>query len=145
MGWIPDGMSSTRPAAKGTPAPARTSSRPHLAPAACANCGIVESVRAVEVKALGTGLGAVAGGVVGGLLGHQLAPGNARAAATLVGAGAGAYAGHEIEKSAQNSMSYQVRVRMNDGSRRTLYQRAQPVIDIGQEVRLTERGALAAG
>jgi outer membrane lipoprotein SlyB len=145
MGWIPDTLSRAQPAAKSTTAPGRISARPSLATGGCPDCGVVESVRAVEVKGLGTGLGAVAGGLVGGLLGHQLGPGNGRAAATLVGFGAGAYAGHEIEKSAKNFMSYQVRVRMTDGTRRTFYERAQPAIDIGQYVRVTERGAISAG
>lgn len=42
----------------------------------CLDCGVVESVRAVEVKGQGSGLGAVAGGVAGALLGNQIGNGN---------------------------------------------------------------------
>ena len=40
----------------------------------------------------------MAGGVLGGVLGHQIGSGRGNTAATIVGAGAGAYAGHEVEK-----------------------------------------------
>jgi len=148
MGWLPDARSRAAEAREPqiqAPAPAtRTPSRSALA-SRCADCGIIESIRAVEVKGEGSGLGAVAGGVVGGVLGNQIGSGNGRAAATVVGAGAGAYAGHEIEKNVNNTVSYQVRVRMNDGTYRTLNQRAQPAWTVGQKVRVTERGIAAAG
>src|SRR5665647_265339 len=35
----------------------------------CAGCGVIESVRAIEAKGPGSGLGAVGGAVVGGRLG----------------------------------------------------------------------------
>ena len=37
----------------------------------------------------------------------------------LVGAGAGAYAGHQVEKSQKSSTTYQVVVKMEDGRSRT--------------------------
>ena len=106
---------------------------------------MVESIRAVEVKGQGSGIGAVAGGVVGGVLGNQVGHGRGRTAATVVGAGAGAYAGHEIEKNMNRKVSYQVRVRMNDGTYRTFYEPAQPAFTVGQKVRATEQGIVAAG
>ena len=54
-------------------------------------------------------------------------------------------AGHEIEKNMKKSVNYQVRVRMNDGSYRTLYESAQPALAIGQKVRVTEQGISSAG
>jgi outer membrane lipoprotein SlyB len=53
-------------------------------------------------------------------------------------------AGHEIEKNANKSVSYQVRVRMNDRTRRTFYERAQPALAVGQKVRVTNSGVIAA-
>jgi outer membrane lipoprotein SlyB len=61
----------------------------------------------------------------------------------VVGAGAGAYAGHEIEKNMNRGVSYQVRVRMHDGTVRTFHEAAQPPYGIGQKVRVGERGILA--
>lgn len=154
-GLMPSVRSGSAPAAAGSPAagskqpsaPASSakSAKPRLAAgsASCADCGVVESIRAVESKGQGSGLGAVAGGVVGGILGNQVGGGHGRTAMTVAGAGAGAYAGHEVEKNMNKSVSYQVRVRMNDGAMRTFYEASQPALAVGQKVRVTERGVIA--
>lgn len=89
---------------------------------ACLSCGTVESVTPVQrsTKAEGPGLGAVAGGVLGAVLGNQVGHGNGRAAATVLGAVGGGYAGNAIEGNMKNVTLYQVGVRMEDGSRRTV-------------------------
>ena len=147
MGWLPSVESKVEPAPKAA-APAKSAAaRPRVMPsaaAACRDCGVVESIRAVEAKGEGSGLGAIGGAVVGGILGNQVGRGSGRTAATVVGAGAGAYAGHEIEKNVNKSVSYQVRVRMNDGTYRTVHERAQPALAIGQKVRVTEQGIVSA-
>src|SRR5689334_4329921 len=66
-------------------------------------CGVIQRVELVQQKGQGSGLGLIAGGVVGGVLGHQIGSGRGNTAATIVGAGAGAYAGNEIEKNAKKS------------------------------------------
>jgi len=96
--------------------------------AECRNCGVVEKVVAVKHKGQGTGVGAVAGGVVGGLLGHQVGGGNGKKAMTVVGAVGGGLAGHEIEKQARATTTYRVRVRMDDGTTRTVTQTSAPVV-----------------
>jgi outer membrane lipoprotein SlyB len=131
---------ASAPAAASQPARTRVA-----AGANCPDCGVVESIRAVENKGQGSGLGAVAGGVVGGLLGNQVGGGSGRTAMTVVGAGAGAYAGHEVEKNMNKSLSYQVRVRMSDGSLRTFHEASQPALSVGQRVRVTERGLAVIG
>ncbi len=145
MGWMPSALSGGGGAADKAAAasPGRWS---WLAPApACDDCGVIESIRALPVKGQGSGAGAVGGAVVGGILGSQVGRGRGRAVATVVGAGAGAYAGNEIEKNMKDSVTYQIRVRMNDGTIRTLHEPAQPAVTIGQKVRVTERGIVAAG
>lgn len=119
------------PSTPAAPAPVRKAQAARPAPAACGNCGVVESVVAVQRHAPVEGIagsqvtvGAVAGGVVGGLLGNQIGSGNGRAAATVLGAAGGAYAGNAIEKNMKKYTAYQVRVRMNDGTVRTLEQRS---------------------
>lgn len=92
----------------------------------CASCGVVESVETVVHKGEGSGVGAVAGGVIGGLLGNQMGSGNGRKAMTVIGAVGGGYAGNEIEKRQKSTTSYRVRVRMDDGSLRTV-ERAQSI------------------
>ena len=87
--------------------------------AACANCGTVTDVRTIKKEGEGSGVGAVAGGVLGGVLGHQVGSGRGNTAATIVGAGAGAYAGNQVEKSQKTTTTYRVIVQMEDGKSRT--------------------------
>lgn len=98
-------------------------------PVVCADCGTVEAVTAVQrqghvngVAVGGTtvGVGTVAGGVIGGLLGHQMGGGSGKTAMTVLGAAGGAFAGNTIEKNMKKVTVYQVRVRMHDGSTRTV-------------------------
>ena len=96
--------------------------------AVCSICGHVESVRTVEHLAPATGVGAVGGGVVGGLIGNQIGHGNGRTAATVIGAVGGGFAGNEIEKRTRTVSSYQVSVRMEDGSLRTVETSTAPPI-----------------
>jgi len=153
MGWMPTVLSGNEPGAypatapDTAPAAKAAASRPRISSSAstsCRDCGVVESINAVDVKGEGSGAGAIGGAVVGGILGNQVGRGSGRTAATVVGAGAGAYAGHEIEKNAKKSTRYQVRVRMNDGSYRTFHENAQPSLAIGQKVRVTEQGIVSA-
>lgn len=113
------------------------------APSVCANCGRIEGVNVVEQKGEGSGLGAVAGGVLGGVLGNQVGSGRGRTAATVVGAGAGAYAGHEIEKYAKSAKRYDVAVRMEDGSSRSFSYEKEPGFRVGDKVKVVD-GALVA-
>ena len=149
MGWMPAALSGADPAAKPAPPAAKAAaSRPRIAAATasgCSDCGTVESIRVVQLEGEGSGVGAIGGAVVGGILGNQIGRGRGRTAATVVGAGAGAYAGHEIEKNVKKTTRYQVRVRMNDGTYRTFHESTQPALAVGQKVRVTEQGIVAAG
>ena len=96
----------------------------------CRNCGVVQSVEAVQRRGQPRGMagtqvtpGMAIGGVVGGLLGNQVGHGNGRAAATVLGAAGGAYAGHAIEKNRVRYTAYVMHIRMQDGSMRTVEQR----------------------
>lgn len=144
-----DPQSSAGPAnavpAERDPSPAVSRPRVAAAGALCNNCGVVESVRAVETTAPASGLGAVTGGLLGGIVGNQVGGGRGRTAMTVVGAGAGAYAGHEVENNMNRAVSYEVRVRMNDGSSRTFRERAQPAFAAGQKVRVTDGRLVADG
>ena len=96
--------------------------------AVCAHCGTVESVQAVKQAGEGSGLGAVAGGVLGGVVGNQIGGGNGRKAMTVLGAIGGGVAGHQIEKSVRSTTVYSVRVRMDDGTLRTVTQSQAPAV-----------------
>lgn len=111
------------------------------APAPCVDCGVIDSVREVAQEGTGSGIGAVAGGVLGGILGNQVGKGNGNKLATILGAVGGAYAGHQVEKSRNKDVRYEIGVRMADGSLRTLTQDSVPSWRIGERVRV-ENGAL---
>lgn len=102
--------------------------------AVCGTCGVIEAVQAVKRKGEGTGLGAVVGGVAGAALGNQVGGGNGRKAMTVIGAVGGGVAGHEIEKQARATTVYEVRVRMDDGTVRTLERSSAP--PVGRRVRM---------
>ena len=88
----------------------------------CLNCGAVESVTPVERGGESGGLGAIAGGVLGAVVGNQVGRGNGRTAAAILGALGGGFAGNAVEKNMKKTTGYAVRVRMEDGSLRTLEQ-----------------------
>jgi outer membrane lipoprotein SlyB len=109
----------------------------------CQNCGRVESIQTITHKAEGSGVGVAAGAVVGGLLGNQVGGGNGKTLATVAGAVGGGFAGNEIEKRARATTSYEVRVRMEDGTLRTFPYSAQPGWNAGDRVKVVN-GTLAS-
>ena len=109
-----------------------------LAQAACKDCGTVTDVKTVTQKGEGSGVGMVAGGVIGGVLGHQVGSGRGNTAATVVGAGAGAYAGNEIEKSKKSTTSHQVVVKLEDGKTRTFNFGSATSYKVGDKVKVVD-------
>ena len=102
----------------------------------CADCGVVQSVREVATKGEGSGLGAVGGAVVGGLLGHQVGGGRGQDVATVVGVVGGAVAGNEVEKRVKSGKSYEITVRLEDGSNRVINEANAPSWRTGDRVRI---------
>jgi outer membrane lipoprotein SlyB len=99
-----------------------------VARAVCFNCGIIENVTPVERQGKSDGVGAVAGGVLGALVGNQVGHGGGRTAATLLGALGGGFAGNAVEKQVKKDTVYQVRIRMENGSTRTVEQASLPSV-----------------
>ena len=124
-------------ASSGTSKPTQVASAPAAAQAKrCADCGTVTEVKMVEVKGEGSGIGAVAGGVAGGVLGHEIVDGKNQGIATIAGAAAGAFAGHQIEKHAKTTKRYDVSVRMDDGTSKTIAFAEQPAWKAGDKVKV---------
>ena len=119
------------------PAPVQVASN---APArrTCAECGVIESVREIQHKGEGSGLGAVGGAVVGGLLGNQVGSGRGNTAATVVGAVGGVIAGNEIEKRVKSTKGYEITVRFEDGSSRVINAASAPAWRTGDHVRVVD-------
>jgi len=144
MGWIPTSTSSpgNNAVLSGQPTVAakRAARTQHSAPArvaaACAECGVVESVREIETMGEGSGIGAVGGAVVGGVIGHQIGDGRGQQIATVVGAVGGAVAGNEIEKRVKSGKSYEITVRFEDGSSRVIHEASAPSWRTGDRVKV---------
>ncbi len=103
---------------------------------ACANCGTVSAIREMEKKGEGTGLGAIGGAVIGGVIGNQFGGGSGKKILTVAGAAGGAYAGHQVEKGARSTKYWNVTVRMDNGSNRTISMSSAPALAVGDEVRV---------
>lgn len=154
MGWIPTSTGGSGetigqakpPAAQAKPAAANAYKAPAQPPAQvatnapararCAECGVIESVREIDTKGAGSGVGAVGGAVVGGLLGHQIGGGSGQDIATVVGAVGGAVAGNEVEKRVKSTKSYEITVRFEDGSSRVMQESALPSWRTGDRVKV---------
>lgn len=125
--------------APAAPAPAsagRTAVRPKVAAAPCADCGVIEEIRAVQVPGETSGLGAAAGGITGAIVGNQIGRGDGRTLAAIAGAAGGAYAGNTIEKSMNKRVVHRITLRMDDGSRRVLTDSSSPAHAVGDRVRV---------
>jgi outer membrane lipoprotein SlyB len=109
----------------------------------CYDCGTVESVQVIQQAAKPSGIGAVAGAVLGGVLGNQVGGGDGRKLATVAGAVGGGFAGNEVEKRTHTTATYDVRVRMEDGSVRSFPQSSQNGWRAGDRVRVVN-GALTS-
>jgi len=136
MGWTPSSTADDK-VARGAPSTYTSNS----VAARCVNCGQIESVREIVTRGEGTGLGAVGGAVVGGAIGNQVGAGRGKDLATVAGAVGGAVAGNEIEKRAKSSKSYEIVVRLDDGSSRTIHETNTPMWRPGDRVKV-DNGAI---
>jgi outer membrane lipoprotein SlyB len=157
LGWLPTSNASVPAKVSGMPeqpqqqqqmAYAETAPAPALSQgqgqlpeqearnAACSNCGVVESVRKIEHRPQGSGVGAVGGAVLGGLLGNQVGGGHGRQLATVAGAVGGAVAGNQIEGNMKTTYSWDVVVRLDNGKKRTIHSSSAPQWRNGDAVRV---------
>jgi outer membrane lipoprotein SlyB len=70
-------------------------------------------------------------------LGNQVGGGRGRVLATIAGAVGGGLAGNGIEHAVRKSTTYQVQVRMQDGSNRNFTYTTQPQVQVGERVRVS--------
>lgn len=133
---VPPGASVPPP-----PAPAPVEAP---APVPAGILGVVESVREVSQPGRGSALGPIAGGIAGAILGSQFGHGDGRSLMTIAGAAGGALAGKEVEKRATETKKWEITVRLDDGSRRTIATSAAPIWRGGERVRLVDGNLLPA-
>ena len=123
----PQGGATQAPAgpAAAQPAPAP---EPRQVAQACANCGVIDSYNSVQLQGSTNGVGAVAGGIGGAVLGSKIAGRGNHTAGGLVGAIGGGLLGNAVEKHYRVYTVYDVHVRMDDGTMRTVRQSARPAV-----------------
>jgi outer membrane lipoprotein SlyB len=100
--------------------------------------GVVESVKEVEQKGESTIAGPLLGGIAGAVLGHQVGSGRGKTVATAVGAGAGIFGGKAIEEKVRATKHWETKVRMDDGSTRTVSSESEPSWHAGERVRVVD-------
>jgi len=98
----------------------------------CTTCGVIDGYSAVKVQGQNNGVGAVAGGLGGALVGSKIAGRGNHTLGGVVGAIGGGLLGNAIETHERTTTAYDVRVRMEDGSIRTVRQSTIPTV--GQRV-----------
>ena len=98
----------------------------------CNTCGVIDGYSAVQVKGQNNGVGAVAGGLGGALVGSKIAGRSNHTLGGVIGAVGGGLLGNAIETHQRTATVYDVRVRMADGSVRTVRQASIP--NVGQRV-----------
>jgi outer membrane lipoprotein SlyB len=123
-----------------TPRPIRRAAAPKpAAPVkiACNDCGVIESINAIERKGESNGTGAVVGGLAGLVVGNQIGHSKkSRTITRVLGAAAGAAGGNQVEKNARKKTEYEIVVRMEDGSTRTITQASDDGLLVGSRVKL---------
>lgn len=152
MGWIPGSFGtpsntavpevSTNTAKPSTPKAHKAHTTPvqvatnTSSKGKCSECGVVELVREIVHNGEGSGLGAAGGAVVGGVLGNQVGGGRGNDVATVVGAVGGAVAGNMIESRVKTTTSYEITVRLEDGSRSVINSVSVPMWRTGDHVKV---------
>ena len=103
----------------------------------CTNCGKVEQIRVSEASDWKKYAAPAAGAVVGGVIGNQFGGGSGKTLLTVAGAIGGGLLGHKAESGSRDKI-YDVIVRMDDGSHRTVTYKSQPPVRDGDRVRLRD-------
>ncbi len=102
----------------------------------CADCAIVESVRAVDAPPRGGVVGAVGGAIAGAILGKELGEAHTRRVLSVLGAIGGALLGREVARQASSSTHYDVVLRLADGTLLKRRYEQTPPFATGQTIRL---------
>ncbi len=109
----------------------------------CTTCGVITAITAVKSDGKGTGIGVVAGGLAGLVIGNQIGGGSGRTIAKIAGAAGGAFVGNEAEKKARAQTSYEIRVRLDDGTETTVTEATAPRLAVGAAVRIVDGNVVA--
>jgi outer membrane lipoprotein SlyB len=104
-----------------------------------ARTGTVEAITQDAVQNVNTTVGMIGGALVGGGLGSLVGSGRGQTVATIVGAGAGAFAGNQLAQRSQ-TLVWRIEVRYDDGTFATIQQTSPPALRVGDRVRVWSNG-----
>src|SRR5258706_651801 len=124
------------PPAPVAPAPTPVVQAPKPVPAGI--LGVVESVREVKQAQRTNGSGPILGGIAAAVAGTQVGRGNGHNLATILGAVGGPVAGTAVERNVRATTHWEVNVRLDDGTTRTMNSDAQPFWHGGERVRFLD-------
>ena len=146
VGWMPlCALAQIAPADAPASPPARAPvAVPPIAPAlavpgppGCDRCGKVESIREVQIKDAWTPLGSVPTASDLGPTGvavYQIGPGFSNQGQVLVGAAGGGV--YQTRAKQRNLLRWEIGVKMDDGSVRSVTQNYEPLFVVGDRVRV---------
>ena len=109
----------------------------------CTTCGVITAITAVKSDGKGTAIGVIAGGLAGLVIGNQVGGGNGKTIAKIAGAAGGAYLGNKLEKKARAQTSYEIRVRLDDGTETTVTEATEPKLAVGAAVKVVDGNVVA--
>ncbi len=109
----------------------------------CTTCGVITAITAVKEDGKGTAIGVVAGGLAGLVVGNQIGGGDGKTIAKIAGAAGGAYLGNKLEKKVRAQTSYEIRVRLDDGTETTVKESAEPKLAVGAAVKIVDGNVVA--
>lgn len=109
----------------------------------CTSCGVISAITPVKTDGKGTAIGVVAGGIAGLIVGNQIGSGKGKTIAKVAGAAGGAYVGNKIEKKVRAETSYEVKIRLDDGTETTVTQDTEPKLAVGAAVRIVDGTVVA--
>ncbi|BCL76600.1 lipoprotein [Jeongeupia sp. HS-3] len=108
--------------------------RDQMMRAATVQSGAIENLRSVKMED-STGVGTIAGGAIGGIAaGTNIGGGNGQIISGIIGALVGGLAGNAIEKGVTQQDAYEVTVRLDNGQRIVVVQKADTPLAVGQRV-----------
>jgi outer membrane lipoprotein SlyB len=109
----------------------------------CTTCGVITAITPVKNDGKGTGIGMVAGGLAGLVIGNQIGGGSGKTIAKIAGAAGGAFVGNKVEQKARAQTSYEIRVRLDDGTETTVTEATEPRLAVGAAVRIVDGNVVA--
>jgi len=106
----------------------------------CADCAVVESIRAPQGGAGPGNLGAVSGALIGAVLGEGAREAHMRRIARIHGTVTGALTGRRGDRDGSARGRYEVVFRFSSGAAQTHTFASEPVFEVGDAVRLDASG-----